>query len=87
TSSFELLVELMGDHASGTSFDALWAETNVVRRTTRHQIASLLAYYRCFECADEAAGLWACSPELVREGGREELEEYVIRPVGEEEEE
>ena len=87
TSSFDLLVELMGDHESGIGFDALWAEANVVRRTTRHEIASLLAYYRCFDYADEEAGLWACSPELVREGGREELEESVIRPVGEEEQE
>ncbi len=85
TSSLELLVELMGDHASGIGFDALWAEANVVRRTTRHQIASLLAYYKCFECADEEAGLWVCSPELVREGGREELKEYVTRAVGQEE--
>jgi len=82
TSAFELLVEVMSDHPGGISFDALWAEMNVVRRTTRHQIASLLGYYKCFEY-EEDTRLWNLLADLSREGGREELEEYVIHPKSE----
>lgn len=83
-STFDLLIELMAEHAEGIAFDGLSAEMNVVRRTTRLQIASLLAYYRCFE-HDEATGLWNLLTDLTREGGRAELEDYVIRPEGDEE--
>jgi hypothetical protein len=80
-SAFDLLIELMAEHAEGIAFDALWAEMNVVRRTTRLQIASLLAYYQCFEYS-ESSGLWRLLADLTRAGGREQLEQYVISPEG-----
>jgi len=76
-SIFDLMVDLMQDHEAGLSFNALWAEMNVVRRTSRWQIASLLALYPCFE---EQDGTWTVESDLVREPGRERLEEFVIRP-------
>jgi len=79
-SIFDLLIELMGDHPDGIAFDALWAEMNVVRCATRLRLASLLAYYKCFE---EKAGAWLLLPELTREGGREEFDEHLVRAEGE----
>ncbi|MEA3403792.1 MAG: hypothetical protein U9R79_21330 [Armatimonadota bacterium] len=83
-SVFDLMVELLGEHEDGLSFNALWAEMNVVRRTSRWQIASLLAYYPCFEAAD---GKWSLDRELIREPGSEELEDFLIRDEAEEAEE
>ncbi len=73
----DLMIELLAEHEEGLSFNALWAEMNVVRRTSRWQIASLLAFYACFE---ERDGRWSVASGLVREAGDEELAEFVIRP-------
>jgi len=81
TTIFELLVELVGEHASGISFDALWSEMNVVRRTTRLQIASALTWFRCFEHTGGKAEGWRFVPELINAGGDEELAEYRLRPA------
>ncbi|MGC9316658.1 MAG: hypothetical protein ACP5KN_01325 [Armatimonadota bacterium] len=83
-SVFDLMVELLGEHADGLSFNALWAEMNAVRRTSRWQIASLLAYYPCFVATD---GIWSLDRDLIREPGSEELEEFLIRDEDEEAEE
>lgn len=82
-SIFDLMVELLGEHEEGLEFNALWAEMNVVRRTSRWQIASLLTCYPCFE-ADGTR--WTLKRELVREPIAQELEEFIIREEGDEEE-
>ncbi len=80
-STFDLMVELLAEHDAGLSFNALWAEMNVVRATSRWQIASLLAYYPCFVASD---GVWSVDAELVREPGDPELQLYVIGAQDEE---
>ncbi|MGD9496107.1 MAG: hypothetical protein AB7Y46_07340 [Armatimonadota bacterium] len=75
-STRDLMVELLAEHAQGLSFNALWAEMNAVRRTSRWQIASLLAFYPCFS---QDGGRWRVDVKRTREPGPAELQEYVTR--------
>jgi len=76
-STRDLMVELLDEHDAALSFNALWAEMNAVRRTSRWQLASLLAYDACFS---ESDGHWTADRALVGEPGDESLVEAVIRP-------
>ncbi len=78
----DLMVELLEEHEDGLTFNELWAEMNVVRRTSRWQIASLLAYHTCFS---EDAERWSADRALMGEPGDEDLGEFIIRPEEEEE--
>lgn len=47
-STLEVLIEIMGHWPKGADFLTLLAEVNVVRRSTRRLVASLLSSYHCF---------------------------------------
>ncbi len=47
-STLDILIEVMGHWPKGADFLTLLAEVNVVRRTTRRLMASLLSSYQCF---------------------------------------
>jgi hypothetical protein len=47
-STLELLIELMAHWPKGADFLTILAELNVVRRSTRRLVASLLSSYQCF---------------------------------------
>lgn len=47
-STLDILVEVMHHWPKGADFLTLLAEVNVVRRTTRRMVASLLSSYQCF---------------------------------------
>lgn len=47
-STLDLLVEVMAHWPKGADFLTVLAEVNVVRRTTRRLVASLLSSYQCF---------------------------------------
>ena len=47
-STLDLLVDVMGHWPKGADFLTVLAELNVVRRTTRRLVASLLSSYQCF---------------------------------------
>lgn len=47
-STLDVLIEVMGHWPKGADFLTLLAEVNVVRRTTRRLLASLLSSYQCF---------------------------------------
>ena len=49
-SLFELLSRLVEDHPAGMTLPALWAEVNVVRRTSKRLMASVLSSYGVFSC-------------------------------------
>ncbi len=78
-SLFELLSRLVEDHPAGMTLPALWAEVNVVRRTSKRLMASVLSSYGVFSCKEGR------SKEMVwlydRSGGgfREEKREFVRR--------
>lgn len=78
-SVFDLLVDIIAEHRSGIRFDALWAEVNVVRRVTRLQIASALSWFRCFSFVGGKTQGWKFASDLINEGGREELAEFLVQ--------
>lgn len=47
-STLDILIEVMGHWPKGADFLTLLAEVNVVRRSTRRLVASLLSSYQCF---------------------------------------
>jgi hypothetical protein len=47
-STLDMLVEIMGHWPKGADFLTLLAEVNVVRRSTRRLVASILSSYQCF---------------------------------------
>ncbi len=47
-SLFELLQSVMEDHQTGATLPTLWAEINVVRRTTKRLLCSVLSAYGCY---------------------------------------
>lgn len=47
-STLDILIEIMHHWPKGTDFLTLLAEVNVVRRSTRRLVASLLSSYQCF---------------------------------------
>ena len=49
-SLFELLSRLVEDHPAGMTLPALWAEVNVVRRTSKRLMTSVLSSYGVFSC-------------------------------------
>lgn len=79
----DLMVELFEEHESGLPFNTLWAEMNVVRRTSRWQLASMLALYRCFV---ESDGIWLLDAAAVDEPMIEELAASIIGAEDSEEE-
>ena len=76
-SLFELLSRLVEDHPAGMTLPALWAEVNVVRRTSKRLMASVLSSYGVFSCKEGRSGetLWLYD----KSGGgfREEKREFV----------
>ena len=44
----DLMIELLREHEDALSFNAFWGEMNIVRRTSRLQLASMLVLYPCF---------------------------------------
>lgn len=71
----DLMVELLEEHDEGLTFNQLWGETNVVRRTSRWQIASLLVYHVCFS---ESDGRWNADRALMTEPGDESLADAIV---------
>jgi len=47
-SVFDIICQLMAQHEGGMEFITLWAEVNIVRRTCKRLIASILSGYHCF---------------------------------------
>ena len=75
-STRDLMIDLLDEDDGGLTFNELWAQMNVVRRTSRWQIASLLTYHACFS---ESEGLWTADRGMVNEPGDSAFDEAIIR--------
>jgi hypothetical protein len=47
-SLFELMQTIMGVHENGAELPTIWAEVNVVRRTSKRLLCSIVSGYNCF---------------------------------------
>lgn len=65
---------LSDDRALG--FNQLWAQLNVIRRTSRAQAASMLSFHHCFELGEGKR--WYFRKQRLREGYRQDKMQYVV---------
>ena len=78
-SLFELLSRLVEDHPAGMTLPALWAEVNVVRRTSKRLMASVLSSYGVFSCREGRGKEMLWFYDKSGSGFREEKREFVRR--------
>ncbi len=78
-SVFEIMQRLLKHYETGTSFMSLWAEVNVVRRTTRRVVASNLASYHCFYQRPANSDVWVFDERKVSQGRKKTKRKYLRR--------
>jgi hypothetical protein len=83
-SVLDIMKRLVLDHEENEdlgpcSFMALWAEVNVVRRTTRRIVASNLASYHCFFQRPAGSDNWVFDERKVSQGRKKTKRKY-LRP-------
>jgi hypothetical protein len=74
--TFELMSELMQDHKKGVSFVTLFTEVNIVRRSTRRLVASILSSYYPFYQRGKSA-LWQFDEKKVDQGFKKAKRKYI----------
>ncbi|RYX86157.1 hypothetical protein EON83_02745 [bacterium] len=62
-SLFELLVKILGDSKAGLELPLLWANVNVVRRTSKRLLASVLSLYPAFQVKQRGQNSWVWTLE------------------------
>lgn len=67
-SVFEVICNLMPYHKKGAHFLTLWHEVNVVRRTSRRVVASILSSYHCFYQRPPGSPVWHFDERKVEQG-------------------
>ncbi len=75
-STYEILMEIVGHYPKGVDYLTALAETNVVRRTTRRLVASLLTGYHCFY-QRSGSTVWHFDPKRVDQGFDKAKRKYI----------
>ena len=75
-STYDLMSELMQDHRKGVPFVTLFTEVNLVRRTTRRLVASILSSYYAFYQKPKSA-LWHFDEKKANQGFKKAKRKYV----------
>jgi DNA-directed RNA polymerase delta subunit len=78
-SVLEIMQRLLKDHEKGASFMSLWAEVNVIRRTTRRVVASNLASYHSFYQRPANSDIWVFDERKVSQGRKKTKRKYLRR--------
>jgi len=70
----------MQEHHSGVDFIRLWSEVNIVRRTSKRLVASLLSGYHCFYARQRGKNwLWRFDANRVDQGFMRQKRKFVRR--------
>lgn len=77
-SVFEIMQRVMAE-AKGTHFLTIWAEVNVVRRTSRRVVASNLSSYHAFFTRPANSDTWVYDDRKVSQGRKKAKRKYVRR--------
>lgn len=72
-----LLQSLLTQHPQGVHFLRLWSELNVLRRTTKRVLASLLCAYPMFTRVPHQPGFWTMDFNKIGEGVRDDKRVYL----------
>ena len=80
-SLFELLQSIAGAHENGAELTTLWAEVNMVRRTTKRALCSILSAYNCFAFRQRGPHqfLWRFDAGKLDQGFKKNKRKFVRR--------
>ena len=78
-SVLDILQEIMPRHAAGARLATLFTELNVVRRTRRRMLASILSAYHCFRAKTQKEELWVYDARKVSQGMKKVKRKYLVR--------
>ena len=72
--TFEIMREIMEHYRKGIEFITLLTEVNVVRRTTRRMVASVLSEYHCYT---QRGGAWVFDTKKLIQGFDKSKRKYI----------
>lgn len=80
-SLYEILQTLLKQHPQGATLTRLWAETNVLRRTTKRLMCSVLSAYNCFSVKNygEKGSRWHFDESKLEGGFKRNKSKFVRR--------
>ncbi|MEO6907722.1 MAG: hypothetical protein ABI210_07515 [Abditibacteriaceae bacterium] len=80
-SLYEVLQNIMHEHQNGMELPGLWAEVNLVRRTAKRLLVSVLCGYHCFYFKQRGSQqiLWRLDKDKVDQGFKRNKRKYVRR--------
>jgi DNA-directed RNA polymerase delta subunit len=78
-SVLKMMERCASDHKKGFAFMTLWAEVNVIRRTTRRVVASNLASYHAFYQRPPGSDVWIFDERKVTQGRKKTKRKYLRR--------
>jgi hypothetical protein len=76
-SVFDIICRVLADHRKGLHFFALWAEVNIVRRTTRRVVASDVSAYHCFYPRPPQSGNWVFDERKASQGRKKTKKKHI----------
>lgn len=76
---YDVLRGIMPHHQQGTRFETLVAELNVVRRTAKRVVASILSSYHCFHTRSKRPDLWLYDEGAVEQGRQKAKKKHFRR--------
>jgi len=79
-SVIDIIAQVMQTHPAGAPFERIMTEVNIVRRTRRRMVASILSLYHCFHSRGKAHDLWTFDPRKAEQGRRKAKRKF-IRPL------
>lgn len=74
--TFEIVREIMEHYRKGIEFLTLHTEVNIVRRTTRRLVASILSEYHCFF---QRGGAWVYDAKKLSQGFDKSKRKYLVK--------
>jgi hypothetical protein len=80
-SLFELLQTIMSEHSNGMELPTIWAEVNMVRRTAKRLLCSVLSGYHCYYFKQRGPKqiLWRFDADRLDQGFMRNKRKYVRR--------
>ncbi len=74
--TYEIIREIMEHYKKGMEFVTMHTEVNIVRRTSRLAVASILSAYHCFY---QRNGAWVFDPKKVAQGFDKSKRKYLLK--------
>jgi len=75
----DIMKQTLAGSEKGLPFMVVWAEVNVIRRTTRRVVASNLASYHCFYQKPANSDMWVFDERKVTQGRKKTKRKFVRR--------